>query len=57
VCRRGRAAAVVEVACVHGIAAMAAKEAGSSSIDGAGGDQRSREHAVGTLRVLGQKVK
>jgi hypothetical protein len=35
VCTRGRAAAVVE-------------EAGSSGVDGSGGDQQSRECAAGT---------
>jgi hypothetical protein len=34
--------------CVHGRAAAAVEEAGSSDVDDSGGDQRSRERAAGT---------
>jgi hypothetical protein len=42
----GRVAAVEEEACARGRATKAVEEAGSSGVDGGGGDRRSRERTT-----------
>jgi hypothetical protein len=41
--------------CAHSRAAVAEEEAGSSGVDGDRGDRQSKEHVVGTLRILDKK--